>query len=646
MTIGLLNFSTPAPGFLAFGAVAASNTLTISGTFPALSGTATFDETPWLRISGTFPALTGVATFGDAPWIRISGTLPALSGSATLGESPYWLTIGGTLPALTGRSYLAIPVYPPRGPARRILPTWHRGALQAADPLHSLWRVATRQPLGQVANWHNANRISHCLQLQAAEPVQASALQCSWWNSGSLLSHAITITAGNPAQQVALQRSPWGNADPLGLIGGAGTLYPVITPIAQQSPWHNANRLHVGNATNWQTALPMPELWRSWWSSAMPPPPGIRYRPPPVVPPLRPKGRLDFRCPAPGVLAFGSGCFGSAGWLVTIKEVYRVLNSGSLIRISDGADIAVSDMTIDIDRNSWCWTLSASLIGREAADRATERTEVEATINGFQWRFVLDSQTRSREFATCSGTAHGRSLAAWLSAPYAAPSSLLETEAKTAEQLALQALPLGWFLDWQLPTWTVPGRVWQYQNLTVIEAINRIAKSAGGIVQADPVTQKLWLSKRWPVRPWNWSTSTPFATLPSAYCTKEEREGIPGTPFEAIMIYGGADNGEVVMATRAGQAGLLVAEPVNDSLITDIEPGKERAAQELADQWPLRQFSISLPLQAQPAGAGLIQPGLFFDFSDGLDGWRGLVTAVSIRASFGTVTQTVTAVSA
>lgn len=690
MPLGTLDFRVPAPGALAFGAEAPELSLTIGGTFPALTGGALFERrASTLTISGTLPALTGAATlqhaldglphldfsvpapgrlnfggagavsgnltvsgtlpalggsvlFGRRGTLAISGILPALTGNAHLGVA---LRAAGLLPRLTGRSYLAVPVYPPRGPACRVHPFWHNAQPQPADPLSIPWRVAAPQPIRQASPWNDGQQLAHRLHLPATQPIQQPIRQASPWNNASPLAVRIATQTDWPVQQPLRQGSPWNNAAPLAQRGDWGSLFPLITPIAIQSPWHKATPVGSGWHSGWRVALPMPQAWRSWWDSAIPPPPGIRYRPPRPKPPLRPQGRLDFRCPALGDLNFGPACFGSGGWLVPLRESYHVLNSGSLIRLSDGADIAVSSLTVSIDRESWCWSLRATLIGRVAADRAAERTEVEATINGFHWRFVIDSLSRSREFGKTDGRISGRSLAAWWSAPYNPTGSYLETEAKTAQQLALQVVPYGGFLDWQLPTWTVPGRVWQYQNLTPVEVLARLAKAAGGMIQSDPVDLKFWLSLKWPVKPWEWTTTAPFATLPSAYCTKEEREGIPGLAYDAIMVYGGVDSGIVCMATRAGEPGLIVAPPVTDSVIVDIEPAKTRAAQEIADLWPMRRFTVTLPLQAQPAGAGLILPGLFFDFSDGDDGWRGLAADVSITASFGKVTQTVTAVS-
>lgn len=604
MALGVLNFRTLRPGRLKFGPVDATA----------------------LTMAGVLPALTGAALFQAAA-----------TGS---------LTLAGVLPALVGRSYFAPPILPPRGPALRVRPQWQVATPQLGEPLHSPWRIAAALPLSAASGWRSAAPLPHPLWSQASNPVQCARRGLSTWRDAAWLRHRIGSISANPLPLPVALHSQWHDATPVATAACWETRFPIMTPMGLDSPWRVGGRLTQRGESGWRRALPTPGHWWSGWDSAGPPWPGVRYRAPLTPQPVRPRGQLDFRCFTPGALNFGPTCFGASGWLVPLRRTYSVLNSGSLKRLSDGADIPVSELSVSIDRDSWCWTLTAALLGPLAGERSGERTEIEAHINGFVWRFVVDSQTRSREFGQITGRISARSLPAWLAAPYAPTRSYRELAAKTAEQLALQELPNGWFLDWALPTWTVPGEVWQYLTLTPIEALARLAKSAGGRMQADPVLQKLWLAPRWPVLPWRWATTPPFATLVADYCLREEREGVPGAECDAIMVYGGVDGGIVALATRAGMPGLAVADPVNDALITDIPPATARAAQELADRWPLKRYQVTLPLQAPPGGAGLLLPGLFFDLSEGADGWRGLVTGVSITAKSGATTQTVSAVSA
>ena len=354
-------------------------------------------------------------------------------------------------------------------------------------------------------------------------------------------------------------------------------------------------------------------------------------------------GRLNFVCPAGSFLNFGSLCFGSAMLAVPIRRSYRVINSAALIRVSDSADIPVSNLTVGIDWESWCWTLSATLMNRTGYERVPAAPGlVQATINGFVWRFVVDEVDYSRAFNDFGGQLTGRSPIALMAEPYSLAKSYWETSTKTAQQLMLQELPEGYSLSVSLPDWTVPAGVFKYENLTPMEALIRIAKSCGGKVYAHKTDQTLYAVPKWPRKPWDWLSSPATVTLPSSYTLKENLKQQEGFEYEAIMVSGGVDSGIVAICKRAATGGLTHAPSVVDTLITHLDAAEPRAIQELADQWPMKRYTLELPLQATPAGAGLIEPGIVLDFADGEeDGWRGLVTGVTINATWDSVQQTV-----
>jgi hypothetical protein len=112
-----------------------------------------------------------------------------------------------------------------------------------------------------------------------------------------------------------------------------------------------------------------------------------------------------------------------------------------------------------------------------------------------------------------------------------------------------------------------------------------------------------------------------------------------GFEYEAIMVAGGVNGGVVAICKRAATGGLTHAPSVIDALLTHLDAAEPRAIQELADQWPMKAYTLELPLQASPAGAGLVEPGTVIDFDDGSNGWRGLVTGTSINATWNNVVQ-------
>lgn len=572
MTIGTLNFSLPAPGWLDFGRTAApANELAIGGVLPAPVGA--LQWVPGRRLSMSCTVVWG-------------GGVPIAARQTVIGSTP--------------------------------------------TPLHSAQRIVWGDGLPTTAR----QRIGW----QSGVPVHPG--QRIAWQSGqpTITAPRIAWNGGKPI--LTGQRSVWNGGLPTAtsqrIVWSGGQLLSVGRVVRWAAGLPVGVRLRVG----WGHGLPIGVRLRLWWAHARPPDHGRTrsLHPSPGVAAVI--GALNFVCPAPGRLNFGNTCFGSGRLLVPIQESYHVLNASSLIRLADGADIPVSDLTLTLGIDSWCWTLAASIMDRTGYERIPQAPgRVQATVNGFPFRFVVDEVTFQRGFNEFGGSLSGRSPLALLSAPFSGTKSAREASLKTAAQLALQELPLNYALDWQLPDWSVPGGVFQYENLTVIEIIARIVKAAGGRIVPDLADDLLLHAvPKWKQKPWAW-TFVPDVTLPSSYVLEEHLSQTSGAKYESILVSGGAQQGVVVQATREGTGGMSTAPAQQEALLTAMEPATAKAIQALADLWPMRRFSLSMPLQAPPDGAGLILPGTTLDFADGLDGWRGLVVETKITARWNEGTQ-------
>ena len=88
---------------------------------------------------------------------------------------------------------------------------------------------------------------------------------------------------------------------------------------------------------------------------------------------------------------------------IPILETYRVLNSFSLVRLPDRTPLPVASISAEVDVDSWCWSLTATVIGSAgwdllAASKGFLPVEVEAMINGWVWKFLLDEPNLVRAF--------------------------------------------------------------------------------------------------------------------------------------------------------------------------------------------------------------------------------------------------------
>lgn len=331
--------------------------------------------------------------------------------------------------------------------------------------------------------------------------------------------------------------------------------------------------------------------------------------------------------------------------IIPVRRTYLVLNEVTLTRVSNTLSLPALSLSLSIDSSSWVWGWSASLPASSLGDLLPagpgEPVEVEAVVNGVNFRLLAEKITRDRRFAQARITVSGRGLAAELGAPYAPVISRHNEADRTAQQLmgdalTFNAVSLGWDLDWHLTDWLVPAGVWSHTG-AAIDACARIAAAAGGYVQASRHSKTLSILPRYPVAPWDWSGVVPDFSLPSAATTRESVRWLEKPAYNSVYLSGEAQ-GILAHVTRAGTAGDLLAPMIVDALITHSEAARQRGISVLSDTGPQQLLVLETPVFP---GVGIYPVGAFVAFSDGTDSRRGLVRSVSLNATFPTVRQTV-----
>ncbi|MER2546466.1 MAG: hypothetical protein ABTS16_24045 [Candidatus Accumulibacter phosphatis] len=359
-------------------------------------------------------------------------------------------------------------------------------------------------------------------------------------------------------------------------------------------------------------------------------PPGPEPDPPPYV------GDPDLLFPW-----LGKG----ARVIIPILRTYLVHNDVTLTRVSNSLELPALSLSLSIDSSSWVWGWSASLpahcLGDVLPAGPGEPVEIEAIVNGVNFRLLAENITRDRRFAQARITVSGRGIAAELGAPYAPVISRHNDADRTAQQLmgdalTFNAVSLGWDLDWHLTDWLVPAGVWSHTG-TSIDACARIAAAAGGYVQASRHSKTLFVLPRYPVAPWDWSGIVPDFSLPSAATTRESVRWLEKPAYNSVYI-SGEGGGILAHVTRAGSAGDLLAPMVVDALTTHTEAARQRGISVLSDTGPKQHLVLETPVFS---GVGIYPVGAFVAFSDGADSRRGIVRSVSLNATFPTVRQTI-----
>ena len=332
--------------------------------------------------------------------------------------------------------------------------------------------------------------------------------------------------------------------------------------------------------------------------------------------------------------------------IIPAQGVYIVINTVSLIRVSDAVQIPAFEASLSLDNGSWSWSFNAS-VPRTALpliQRAEDGTpvEVEFTVNGELFRFVIEDITGEREFPTANLRIAGRSKSAALADPYVPTMDFFSEDDRTAEQLANDVLtdngvPLGWGITFDPVDWLVPAGAWSHRG-TYISALNTIAAAAGGYLQPHDSADEMRIRLLYPAAPWDWGDVIPDIELPAEVTMREGLEWQLKPVYDRVIVQGqdpGGVQGDVV---RIGSGGLRLAPQIVDPLITSEPAARQRGIPVLADTGRFTMVELRLPVLED---SGVIRPGTFVRYVDGGTTRMGIVRSVSVSVTLPSVTQTI-----
>lgn len=328
---------------------------------------------------------------------------------------------------------------------------------------------------------------------------------------------------------------------------------------------------------------------------------------------------------------------------IPVQEVYFVINNFSIS--VGGNPLLAQSFQASLDYQSWAWTWSAQIPAHQLpfvwAGGFGEPVEAQVTINGVNFVFLVESMRRSRKHLADWVTISGRSLSAWLAAPYAESVARAEPGIRTAQQLAGDALtvngqPMGWAVDWGLTDWSVAADAWAHQG-THIEALARIAEAGGGYLQPHDTGQIIRVLPRYPEGPWNWSVLTPDFSIPDSVVEVEGIEWTKSPDFNAVYIEGGT-GGRVDRVMRAGLGATKMAPTIVDALATDPAMTRQRGLARLGNTGRQALVTIRLPVMD---GVGILRPGQLVDYTADGTSYRGLVRGTSVDVGHPDIWQSV-----
>ena len=383
----------------------------------------------------------------------------------------------------------------------------------------------------------------------------------------------------------------------------------------------------------------------------------IHYRKHPVQPwpkPIeRPKRQpviLNFCCPENQSNRFNvelnfkeDRCAKSYLPAIPNQNWWYILNSLSVTRLDNDAEILVYDGNYRTDRSSWAWSYSLTVPHTEIAKLEPINGQpviLKILVNGHEHHMLLENRTRSRNFGNITYVLTGRSQTALLDAPYAPLRSFLQENERTSVQLAQAELDRVFsdtVLNWQLIDdlgWIVANNSLSYSNLAPISAIKLIAESGGGFIYSEKGSNTLSIKPLYKKTFWDAFTVDDYDRLvPDSLVTSQS------TDYELYPDYNGITltndrTGKQGQVKRTGTAADVLLPPENNPLFDVVSMGAFGKAK-LAKAGMIETHTLTMPISAE---VGECAPGEVFAFNAE---WWGIVESVSVSFSHAKVNQTV-----
>nr|WP_295785150.1 hypothetical protein [Rhodoferax sp.] len=589
--------------------------------------------------------------------ITVTGVMPALTVAVRIGP-PRDMDIIGSFPALTLVAHVEYHTNTERPIAARLRAIWEEAngiltpvaqpfadGLSYAAPVASGWQEATRTSAFNTGAWADGTKVRRSQRAVFQDGVH------SYDQVTGLAQDGVRIRA----QQRGLFQ------DGVGIRHSRGALF--------QDGIKRRNLV----AVKFQEGLPYVRGWKTSGGYALPkgvstvvrfqegrrPPAGAGGH---VVPPVgepcyTPNPHLVFAdLPGFGNLVFI--CDGHADipplpgapLVILPARFYMTAHTIFAQRLPDLADIPIFDASVSADSGSFCWTLSASgpsSLFSLLAPMDGLPVRLRLTLDGIPWVFAVDALSRTSAFGKTGVSISGRSVTALIGAPYLRATARANTEARLAQQLALDALQYtGVDLNWGLTDWVVPTAAWSHMG-TPLDAVQAIAQAAGGYLQSHRSEATLLTRHPYsqrtgdqPGAPWGWMTGSADVELAPDAIITEGLERKDGPDINAVYVSGTAQ-GVLAQVKRTGSAADKLAAMVTDALITDSVAARQRGLAILGTAGPQYNVRMDLPVLTGAGQPGVLDVGQLVQINASTP-WRGRVRAVSVSAKSPTLRQSIT----
>jgi len=402
------------------------------------------------------------------------------------------------------------------------------------------------------------------------------------------------------------------------------------------------------------------------WQDGMAPSAGISYWVVPLVPTVPPGDAAllfwDDDWSTGAALLFGktAAIVPVLTLCILPARFYMAVHTLVAHRLPDLVEVPLFDASVASDVGSFCWTLQASgpsSLFTLLQPEGNVPVRLRVTLDGIAFVFAIDSLGRPSVFGKTGASISGRSATALIGAPYWRAGVFSNSEERTAQQLAVEALTnTGITLDWGsgagvaanggLVDWLVPAGAWSFQG-TPLAAVQQIAQAAGGYLQSHRSAATLLTRHPCGTRaldapgaPWGWSTGAADVELATDALITEAITRADGADINAVYV-SGTTQGVLGLVKRAGSAADKLAAMVSDPLITEAVAARQRGLAILGAAGHKHSVRLDLPVLTGQGQPGILDVGQLVQVNTATP-WRGRVRAVNVASNWPSLRQSVT----
>jgi|SRR5690554_190295 len=328
-----------------------------------------------------------------------------------------------------------------------------------------------------------------------------------------------------------------------------------------------------------------------------------------------------------------------------IEDFYNMATDLTVIDVATQTALAIDDVSMSLDIDSFAWTLSARVLNRASMNLAMPSKLIKVSTMGYDWIFVVESYSSTRGIGT-TYRIQASSQSRMLDAPWQDISSNVEAAATTWKQAAESLMPLGWSVEFnRIQDYIIPAGAWSYIDKTLKAALADLLEAIGVVAIPDMSQQVLHIQPRYKYAPWEYNAAStePDVIVHEAMIISESGQYHPANVHNGVWVSGNSRHGVIVEAVREGTDGLPAAADVYHDLIVDVDAGRQKAKQIIAASGSKTLVTLETIITDEQASPGLITPGMLVEIRSDGETWRGICLSTNVAgAGLPAITQTIT----